>query len=51
VKPNVNTGTKTNYSGFSVDEIYIVDINDARLSIIAKYSYLIKTVMLKLLQG
>ncbi len=32
VKLDVNTGTKTNYSGFSVDEIYVVDINDAQLS-------------------
>jgi hypothetical protein len=32
VKLDVNTGTKTSYSGFSVDEIYIVDANDAQLS-------------------
>ncbi len=32
VKLDVNTGTKTSYSGFSVDEIYIVDAQDAQLS-------------------
>lgn len=32
VKVDFNTGTKTSYSGFSVDEIYIVDANDAQLS-------------------
>ncbi len=32
VKLDVNTGTKTSYSGFSVDEIYIVDATDKQLS-------------------
>ncbi len=32
VKLDANTGTKTSYSGFSVDEIYIVDIKDEQLS-------------------
>lgn len=32
VKLDVNTGTKTSYSGFSVDEIYIVDSLDNQLS-------------------
>jgi len=32
VKMDLSTGTKTNYSGFSVDEIYIVDAEDKALS-------------------
>jgi hypothetical protein len=32
VKLDVNTGAKTSYSGFSVDEIYIVDANDKQLT-------------------
>jgi hypothetical protein len=31
VKLDINTGTKTSYSGFSVDEIYIVDAEDKQL--------------------
>ena len=32
VKLDANTGTKSSYSGFSVDEIYIVDAKDDQLS-------------------
>ncbi len=32
VKMDVNTGTKTNYSGFAVDDIYIVDTEDKELT-------------------
>lgn len=32
VKLDANTGTKTSYSGFSVDEIYVVDAEDKQLS-------------------
>jgi hypothetical protein len=31
VKLDINTGTKSSYSGFSVDEIYLVDVNDKQL--------------------
>jgi hypothetical protein len=32
VKMDINTGTKTNYSGFAVDDIYIVDSEDKQLT-------------------
>ncbi|MBK8289680.1 MAG: hypothetical protein IPK96_00785 [Flammeovirgaceae bacterium] len=32
VKMDINTGTKTSYSGFAIDEIYIVDSEDKELS-------------------
>ncbi|HRG78041.1 MAG TPA: hypothetical protein PL167_00455 [Cyclobacteriaceae bacterium] len=32
VKLDANTGTKTSYSGFSVDEIYVVDAEDKQLA-------------------
>ncbi|MEQ1584464.1 MAG: hypothetical protein ABL895_01185 [Cyclobacteriaceae bacterium] len=32
VKLDVNTGTKTSYTGFSVDEIYVVDAEDKQLA-------------------